>query len=101
MAELTEELRKGLRSVCGELEVPVQVTGLGSLFGIHFVDGEVSGYRDVAAGNSGLRHQMFLGMMNEGFLTASNLVGGLSTEISEVEIDGFVSAFRRVLARQH
>ncbi len=100
MAELTEELRRGLRRACAELEVPVQITGLGSLFGIHFVEGEVRGYRDVVAGKSSLRHQMFLGMMNEGFLTASNLVGGLSTEISEVEIDGFVEAFRRVLARQ-
>lgn len=100
LAELTEELRKGLRSVCDELEVPVQVTGLGSLFGIHFTEGEIRGYRDVAAGDSGLRHQMFLGLMNEGFLTASNLVGGLSTEISEKEINAFVDAFKRVLARQ-
>lgn len=100
LAELTEELRQGLRRVCGELEVPVQVTGLGSLFGIHFTDGEVSGYRDVAASNSGLRHQVFLGMLNEGFLTASNLVGALSTEMGEGEIDAFVGAFKKVLARQ-
>ena len=93
-------MRRGLRSVRAKLAVPVQATWWGSVLGSHFVDGEVSGYRDVAAGNSGLRHEMFLGMMIEGFLTASNLVGGLSTEISEVEIDGFVSAFRRVLARQ-
>lgn len=100
LAELTEELRKGLRSVCADLEVPVQVTGLGSLFGIHFTEGEVRGYRDVAAGNSALRHQMFLGLMNEGFLTASNLVGSLSTEMDEGEIDAFLNAFKKVLARQ-
>lgn len=100
LAELTEELRKGLRSVCAELEVPAQITGLGSLFGIHFAEGEIRNYRDVAAGNSSLRHQMFLGMMNEGFLTASNLVGGLSTEMGEPEIDSFVDAFKNVLARQ-
>lgn len=100
LAELTEELRKGLRNACAELEVPVQVTGLGSLFGIHFTDGEIRGYRDVAAGNSALRHQMFLGLMNEGFLTASNLVGSLSTEMAEPEIDAFVDAFKKVLARQ-
>ncbi len=100
LAELTEELRRGLRGVCAELEVPVQVTGLGSLFGIHFTEGEIHGYRDVAAGNSGLRHQMFLGLMNEGFLTASNLVGALSTEMAEMEIEAFLDAFKRVLARQ-
>ena len=74
--------------------------GFPQLFGIHFTEGEVRGYRDVAAGNSALRHQMFLGLMNEGFLTASNLVGSLSTEMDEGEIDAFLNAFKKVLARQ-
>ena len=100
LAELTERLRQGLRGVCAELEVPVQVTGLGSLFGIHFVEGPISGYRDIAAGDASLRDQVFLGMLNEGFLTASNLVGALSTEINEAEVDAYVKAFKRVLERR-
>ena len=58
------------------------------------------GYRDVAASDSSLRSQVFLGMMNEGFLTASNLVGALSTANTEAEVDAFVDAFKRVLRRQ-
>ena len=100
LAELTETLRQGLREVGQSLEVPVQITGLGSLFGIHFTEGPVSNYRDVAAGDSKLREQVFLGLMNEGVLTASNLVGSLSTEIGEGEVQAFVAAFRRVLERQ-
>ena len=100
LAELTERLKQGLREACASLEVPAQITGLGSLFGIHFTEGAVRGYRDVAAGNSSLRHQVFLGLMNEGFFTASNLVGALSTEIAEAEVDAFVGAFTRVLERQ-
>ncbi len=99
LAELTDRLRQGLREACASLEAPAQITGLGSLFGIHFTDRQVRGYRDVATGNSGLRHQVFLGLMNEGFLTASNLVGSLSTEITEAEVDGFVAAFSRALER--
>ena len=99
LAELTEELRQGIRSVCAELEVPVQVTGLGSLFGIHFTDHPVVNYRDIAAGDAGLRDRMFLGLLNEGILMASNLVGALSTAITRQEIDCFMSAFRRALAR--
>ncbi len=100
LAEITERLRQGLREVCADLEVPVQVTGLGSLFGIHFTEEPVRGYRDVAAGDNRLRFQVFLGMMNEGFLTASNLVGALSTANTEAEVDAFVDAFKRVLERQ-
>ncbi|HJN86555.1 MAG: aspartate aminotransferase family protein [Dehalococcoidia bacterium] len=100
LAELTERLRSGISQVCADLEVPVQVTGLGSLFGIHFTEGPVRGYRDVAAEDARLRGQVFLGLLNEGILTASNLVGALSTVITEAEVDIFVAAFKRVLARQ-
>ena len=100
LAELTERLRSGISQVCADLEVPVQVTGLGSLFGIHFTEGPVRGYRDVAAEDARLRGQVFLGLLNEGILTASNLVGALSTVITEAEVDVFVAAFKRVLARR-
>jgi len=43
---------------------------------------------------------VFLGLLNEGILTASNLVGALSTVITEAEVDIFVAALKRVLARQ-
>jgi glutamate-1-semialdehyde 2,1-aminomutase len=100
LAELTEELRQGIRQVCSALEVPVQVTGLGSLFGIHFTNQPIVNYRDIAAEDSALRHQVFLGLMNEGILMASNLVGGLSTALGQEEVAAFVGALRRVLERQ-
>ena len=100
LAEVTEYLRHGLREVGQELEVPVQVTGLGSLFGIHFQDDTLVGYRDLAKADSGFRHNVFLGLMNEGILMAPNLVGAVSTVIGEAEVDTFVEAFRRVLQRQ-
>jgi len=48
LAEVTERLRHGLREAGQDLEVPVQVTGLGSLFGIHFTEDSLVGYRDIA-----------------------------------------------------
>jgi len=99
LAEMTEYLRAGILQVGAELEAPVQVTGLGSLFGIHFTGEELVGYRDIAAEDSTFRHQVFLGLLNEGILMASNLVGAVSTEIGEKEIDTFTAALRRVLER--
>ena len=100
LAQLTEQLRQGIRRVCAELEVPVQVTGLGSLFGVHFVDRAAHNYRDIAAGDVGLREQVFWGLMNQGILMAPNLVGALSTAITEDEVSALVEAFQRVLARR-
>lgn len=100
LAEITEYLRHGVRMVGEELEVPVQVTGLGSLFGVHFTNEAIIGYRDIAAEDSGFRHQVFLGLMNEGILMAPNLVGAISTVLGEPEVDSFVGALRRVLERR-
>ena len=100
LAELTEMLRQGIRQVCSEFEQPVLVTGAGSLFGIHFTEGPLRNYRDIAQTDKDLAGRVFLGMLNEGFLLAPNLVGSLSTCLGEVEIDAFIRGFRRVLQRQ-
>ena len=99
LAEVTEYLRQGLREAGQELEVPVQVTGLGSLFGIHFLEDELVSYRDIARADGAFRHNVFLGLLNEGILMAPNLVGAVSTAISETEVDAFLGAFRTVLRR--
>ncbi len=99
LAEMTDYLRAGILNVGAELETPVQVTGLGSLFGIHFTGDELVGYRDIAAEDAAFRYQVFLGLLNEGILMAANLVGAVSTEIGETEIDAFTAALRRVLER--
>ena len=57
-------------------------------------------YRDIAAGDVELREQVFLGLMNQGILMAPNLVGALSTAITEAEVATFIEAFERVLARR-
>ena len=99
LASLTDRLKEGVRAAAAEVEVAVQVTGLGSLFGIHFSDVPVHTYRDAAASNRELRQQVFWGLMNEGIFCTPNLVLCLSTPMGEDEVDAFVGAFHRVLAR--
>ena len=96
---LTERLRRGIGEVCADLEVPVQVTGLGSLFGIHFVEGPVHTWRDVAAGDKDLQKRVFLGLLNEGILFTPGFVGALCRPMEDGEVDTFVQTFRRVLER--
>ena len=100
LSQRTERLKEGIAEVCRETETPVVVTGLGSLFGIHFTARPVNNYRDIAAGNSTLRDQVFLGLLNEGVLMAPNVVGSLSTAIGDREVEQFLEALRRVLARR-
>ena len=99
LESLTERLRQGVRDACAELDVPVRVTGLGSLFGIHFLDRPVRTYRDVHSADRDLRQRVFWGLMNEGILSTASLVGAVSNPMGQGEVDTFVEAFRTVLAR--
>lgn len=99
LERLAARLRDGIRAVCGEFDVPVQVTGIGSLFGVHFTDRPVRNAGDARSADACRRAQVFLGLMNEGIWTSPSLIGAVSTPMGEDEIDSYVDALRTVLAR--
>jgi glutamate-1-semialdehyde 2,1-aminomutase len=99
LAELGEAIRGKLRSALAETGVPGQVTGVGSLFGVHFTPRPIRNYRDVVAGDTEMTRAVFTGLLNEGVLLQTSCAGSLGVMTGEVEIDTLVSAFSRVLAR--
>jgi glutamate-1-semialdehyde 2,1-aminomutase len=94
-----DRLRAGLTGVFAEAGIPVSVTGLGSLFGMHLTEGPVRTIRDAARADAALRHRIFLGLYVEGILLDPRGVGTLSTAIGEPEIEEFLAALRAVLSR--
>ena len=97
--DLGEMLRGKLRAVFGELEVPVQVTGIASLFGIHFTSEEITDYRSVVRGHQAMRNAFFTGMLNEGVLLQAGAAGALNTLTTEADVDTLVDATRQVVQR--
>jgi glutamate-1-semialdehyde 2,1-aminomutase len=94
-----ELLRQRVRAACTVLEVPVQVTGIGPLFGIHFTDRPVHTYRDTLYVDREFRRRVFLGLLNEGYLLGPKLLGCISTPVEEGHILAFTDALTRVIAR--
>jgi glutamate-1-semialdehyde 2,1-aminomutase len=92
-----ESLCHQIRMAFEGVGLPVQVTGLGSLFAIHLTSQPVKSYRDTMRASADLRHRAFLGLFNEGVLIDPRGVGCVSAAIGEAEIDQFVSALRAVL----
>jgi glutamate-1-semialdehyde 2,1-aminomutase len=99
LADLGESLRGKLRAALADAAVPAQVTGVASLFGLHFTAAPVTDYRGVLAGDQDLKRAVFIGLLNEGVLLQTGLAGALGTMTREIEIDTLVEALRRVLAR--
>ena len=96
---LGETLRMKLRAVFDEMEVPVQVTGIGSLFGVHFTSEEITDYRSVVRGDRQMRRALFMGLVNEGIMPSGSGGGALNVLTTESEVDDLVGATRQVVER--
>ncbi len=99
MNALGDMLRGKLRAVFDELDIEAQVTGVGSLFGIHFTDEEIVDYRSVLRGDQGMQKKLFTGLLNEGILMQTKAAGCLCSLTTEAEVDQLVDATRRVMLR--
>ena len=87
-----ERVRSGLVEAFESNDVAAQVTGVGSLFAVHFTDRPVSDYRSAAASDRRLSREFFLGMLNHGVLLAPRGMGGIPTVAGDAEIDRFLEA---------
>ena len=92
---LGEMIRGKLRAVFDELEVPSQITGMASFFGIHFNPDEITDYAVASRDDAKLRQTLALGLLNEGIM----LGGTVCTLTTETEVDELVDTTRRVIQR--
>ena len=99
MNALGDQLRAKLRAVFDEFDVDARVTGIGSLFGIHFTSEDIRDYRAVVRSNQTMRRALFMGLLNEGVLLQTGAAGALTALTTESEIDALVDAARRVTQR--
>ena len=96
---LGERARKKLQATFDEMDVPAQVTGVGSLYGIHFTDKPVKNYRDAARADHELRECLVLGLQNEGVILYERATGAIAMPHSDDDIDLLVDATRKVIQR--
>ena len=96
---LGEVLRNKLSVTFDELEIPIRVTGIGSLFGLHFTASNISNYDDVLASDLDKKTMFFLGMLNEGVLMQTGIAGSLNVLSTEDDVDRIVNAARKVAQR--
>jgi glutamate-1-semialdehyde 2,1-aminomutase len=99
LAELGESLRTRLRAALATARVPAQVTGVASLFGVHFTSRPIRNYRDVVTGDAEMTRAVFTGLLNEGILLQTSCAGSLGVMTTEAEIETLVDGFARVAAR--
>ena len=99
LAELGDALRGKLRRALAETGVPTQVTGIASLFAIHFNTRPIKSYRDVVRDDAEMTRGLYTGLLNEGVLLQTTCAGALGVMTTDTEVDTLVDAVGRVVRR--
>jgi glutamate-1-semialdehyde 2,1-aminomutase len=97
-----DRVRERLGDLGARHRVPMQITGIGSMFKIHFSASPVRDYRSAQRANSLIHEALFLFGLNRGLYLSSGGRCCLSTAMGEAEVDkylGTVEEFLTVLTR--
>jgi glutamate-1-semialdehyde 2,1-aminomutase len=93
------EFRGRVQALCGRYGVPVQVTGEGSLFGIHWSAEPVTDYRSSARTNKSLSYKFFLHALNNGIFFTGRGGGCLSMPMTDTELGAFLDVLEGFLKK--
>jgi glutamate-1-semialdehyde 2,1-aminomutase len=97
---LGERLRGGVSRLLGATRRRGQVSGVGSLFCLHWTSGPLTDYRSSRPKDGDAPIRVFLGLLNEGVLLTQRGMGACSLAMADEDVDRFVNALARVLARE-
>jgi len=90
LERLGEKAKKGVKEVLEDAGFPVQTTGLGSIFSIHFTDRNIKNVRDVMKANIGLTMKLYLSLMTRGIFNLPPVHMNISAVHTEEEIDHLI-----------
>ena len=69
------------------------MAGMGSLFSVHFIDGEIRNYRDLVRKDNVTPRPIFLSLLDQGyFLNTSLEFNALSLPMESLHVEGLIDA---------
>src|SRR5712691_11163571 len=96
---LGERVRGGVTRLLRKLKRPGQVTGVGSLFCLHWTKARLSDYRSSRPTDPQAPARVFMGLLNEGVLLTQRGLGACSLAMTDADVDRFVEALGRMLGK--
>lgn len=94
---LGERMQDGIRTALREAGIVAQVTGVGSLFGIHFTDRPVTEHRAVLTASRAVASALHLWLLTKGISIYSRGAFTLSTAMTEPDVDAALLAIQEGL----
>ena len=97
---LGDRLRDGVTRLLRARKHPGQVTGVGSLFWLHWTKRRLTDYRSAKPEDPQAPLRIFMGLLNEGVLVSQRGLGACCLAMTDADVDRFVEALGRVLERE-
>jgi glutamate-1-semialdehyde 2,1-aminomutase len=99
IGHLGDYIRAHISETLSELGVPGQVTGRGSLFGVHFHDRPLVDYWSFygESDDRAFRSKVYHGLLDNGFMVAPAMTGCVSTIMTQDHADAFIDGFSRAV----
>ena len=94
---LGERMQDAIRAALQEAGILAQVTGVGSLFGVHFTDRPVTEHRAVLAASRAVVSALHLSLLTKGISIYARGAFSLSTAMTEADVDAAVLAIQESL----
>ncbi len=94
-----DRLREDLNRAAADQEVPVHVSGRGSLLTIHPAPRAINSSEPVSPSRELLKQLLFFELLDSGHWTAARGMIALSLPVTDEECAGFVTAFATILDR--
>ncbi len=94
---LGERLRARVTALLRRVKRPGQVSGVGSLFCLHWTKTRLTDYRSSRPKDPGEPLRAFMGFLNQGVLLTQRGLGCCSTAMTEADVGRFVAALEGVL----
>jgi len=92
-----DRLRERLRDLGAKYEVPLQITGIGSMFKIHFSVSPIRDYRSAQRASQGIDEALFMFGLNRGLFLSSGGRCCLSTAMGDAEVEKYLATVEEFL----
>lgn len=89
---LGERLRSGVRDIGVRRRVPLQVTGVSQLFGIHWTSTPVIDFDSALTSDKRVTSALTMSLYNQGILMFKSAIGTVTAAMSDDDVDMFVAA---------
>ena len=95
--DLGEYFRSGLRDVARRLDLPLQVTGIAHMFGLHFTETQVVDFDTANTSDREVITRVLLSALNQGVFSMFGGNGTLSSPATREDLDFVISSIEKGL----